>query len=168
MHQEDRTGTGTTSLHGVSLKARNVSDFFPLLTSKLVRFKSVLAEYQWMKAGETNIHSLQTQDGKHVGIWDAWADEEGELGPVYGKQWRDCHGVDQLQKVLVGLQSAPFSRRHMINSWNVADLDKMALPPCHFNVQFLVRQSHAICFGGQSHTNGGWYKITPLPPRQGW
>lgn len=130
----DRTGTGTRSQFGRMLTA-DLSREFPILVTKPVAWKTCLHELLWMISGETNVKPLQEQ-GVH--IWDAWADENGELGPVYGAQWRNADGVDQLANVIESLRKDPFSRRHVISSWNVSWLDKMRLPPCHYTFQFYV------------------------------
>jgi thymidylate synthase len=138
----DRTGTGTRSLFGHQMRF-DLSDGFPLLTNRKIHTRSVIHELLWFIKGETNIKYLQ--DNK-VTIWDEWADSEGNLGPVYGKQWRrwegpDARVVDQLQGVIDQIQRDPNSRRHIVSAWNVADIPQMALAPCHVMFQFYVSQS---------------------------
>ena len=130
----DRTGVGTRSKFGPVLTA-DLSREFPILITKPVAWKTCIKELLWMISGSTNVRPLQEQ-GVH--IWDAWADEQGELGPVYGAQWRNADGVDQIANVIESLRKDPFSRRHVISSWNVGWLDKMRLPPCHYAFQFYV------------------------------
>jgi len=130
----DRTGVGTRSKFGPVLPA-DLSREFPILITKPVAWRTCLKELLWMISGSTNVRPLQEQ-GVH--IWDAWADENGELGPVYGAQWRNADGVDQIANVIESLRKDPFSRRHVISSWNVGWLDKMRLPPCHYAFQFYV------------------------------
>ncbi len=136
----DRTGTGTLSLFAEHL------DFdlthFPLLTTKKVHFKSIVIELLWFLKGETNIRFLKENK---VSIWDEWADEEGELGPVYGKQWRNWNGIDQIAEVIMDLKNNPHSRRHIVSSWNVSDIPFMALPPCHCLFQFYVSDGALSC-----------------------
>ncbi|MFN3229488.1 MAG: thymidylate synthase, partial [Asticcacaulis sp.] len=138
--REDRTGTGTLGLFGRQIRF-DLSDGFPLLTTKKVHFKSVALELLWFLRGETNVRWLQERG---VSIWDEWADPvTGELGPVYGKQWRswaapDGGTVDQMAKLVTALKTNPYSRRHVISAWNPAEVDAMALPPCHCLFQFHV------------------------------
>lgn len=137
----DRTGTGTRSLFGIQLRY-SLSDGFPLLTTKKVHFKSILHELLWFIRGETNVGYLR-ENG--ITIWDEWADSEGNLGPVYGAQWRswpaaDGTTIDQLAQVVDQLRTAPNSRRILVNAWNVGLLPQMALPPCHLLFQFYVAQ----------------------------
>ncbi len=139
--KEDRTGTGTLSLFGWQMRF-DLSQGFPLVTTKRVHLKSVVHELLWFLRGETNVSSLQ-QAG--VTIWDEWADERGELGPVYGKQWRDWvtadgRHIDQMSQVVEGLKKNPDSRRLLVSAWNVGELDQMALMPCHAFFQFYVAQ----------------------------
>ena len=132
----DRTGTGTLSCFG--LQARyDLREGFPLVTTKKVLFKAVVRELLWFLRGSTNIHDDLTQ---HTPIWDAWADEKGELGPIYGYQWRNWNGqgIDQIQTVLDQLRDQPESRRIIVNAWNVGQIDQMALPPCHTMFQLYV------------------------------
>lgn len=142
----DRTGTGTRSLFGVQMRF-DLAEGFPLLTTKKLHFKAIAYELLWFLAGQTNIRSLQAQ-GIH--IWDAWADAEGELGPVYGAQWRawpDGRGghIDQMQEVVQRLKTDPFSRRLVVSSWNPAQIKEMALPPCHMLFQFYVAENRLSC-----------------------
>lgn len=136
----DRTGTGTRSVFGYQMRF-NLREGFPLVTTKKLHTRSIIHELLWFIAGETNIRSLNEHG---VTIWDEWADEQGELGPVYGHQWRSWPDhrtggtIDQLRGVLEQLRSAPHSRRHIVTAWNPADLPEMALPPCHALFQFYV------------------------------
>lgn len=137
--KEDRTGTGTISIFGHQ-ERYNLADGFPLLTTKKLHLKSIIHELLWFLKGDTNIHYLQ-QNG--VRIWNEWADENGELGPVYGHQWRswpDYQGgtIDQIQQVVDTLKTNPNSRRMIVSAWNVAEVNEMALPPCHTMFQFYV------------------------------
>lgn len=144
----DRTGTGTISAFGDVLRY-NLADGFPLITTKKVPFRLVAAELLWFLSGETNIQPLLDQD---VHIWDEWADEHGELGPVYGKQWRawergygDGTQVDQIADVIEEIKTNPDSRRMTVSAWNVAELEQMALPPCHAFFQFNVTNGKLSC-----------------------
>jgi thymidylate synthase len=142
----DRTGTGTLSVFGYQMRL-DLSRGFPLLTTKKVHFKSVVYELLWFLKGETNIRYLKEHG---VTIWDEWADEEGELGPIYGKQWRswsapDGSTIDQLSRVLKEIRETPYSRRLVVSAWNVADLPKMALAPCHVLFQFYVQDGKLSC-----------------------
>ena len=144
--KEDRTGTGTLSIFGPQLRF-DLNEGFPLLTTKKVHFKSVVYELLWFITGSTNVQYLQ-ENG--VSIWDEWADAEGELGPVYGKQWRrwqktDGSTVDQLAEVVDQLRRNPDSRRLLVSAWNVADIPSMALPPCHAFFQFYVSDNKLSC-----------------------
>ena len=137
----DRTGTGTRSIFGAQLRY-NLAESFPLLTTKKVYFHAVLGELLWFLKGESNIKFLQ--DNK-VRIWNEWADDNGELGPVYGVQWRswptpDGQHIDQIQQALDTLKNNPDSRRNLVSAWNVAELDKMALMPCHLLFQLYVAE----------------------------
>lgn len=143
---EDRTGTGTLSVFGRQLRF-NLVDGFPLLTTKRVHFRSVAGELLWMLSGSTNVKDLQALG---VSIWDEWAQEDGELGPVYGRQWRRWDGqwpvyTDQIAALIEGIKEDPQSRRHLVSAWNVADLPDMALPPCHYAFQFYVRGGRLSC-----------------------
>lgn len=135
----DRTGTGTLSVFGNQMRF-DLTDGFPLLTTKKLHLKSIIYELLWFLKGDTNIGFLK-QHG--VSIWDEWADENGDLGPVYGHQWRswpDYHGgtIDQIRNVIEQIRHTPDSRRMIVSAWNVAEVDKMALPPCHTMFQFYV------------------------------
>jgi thymidylate synthase len=142
----DRTGTGTISVLGGQLRF-DLKDSFPLITSKKVHFKSVVYELLWFLKGDTNVKYLQDNG---VRIWNEWADEDGNLGPVYGKQWRNWEtpngkSVDQIQNVLDTLKSNPDSRRMIVNAWNVGELGEMALTPCHCLFQFYVADGKLSC-----------------------
>lgn len=144
--KSDRTGTGTISVFGYQMRF-NLSDGFPLLTTKKVHMKSIIHELLWFINGDTNIKYLNDNG---VTIWDEWANKDGELGPVYGKQWRSWHSsdgrvIDQLSELIEGLKNNPDSRRHIISAWNVGDLNKMALPPCHALFQFYVADGKLSC-----------------------
>lgn len=134
----DRTGTGTISLFGKQIR-HDMSDGFPILTTKKVAWKTMVTELKWFLRGDTNIKYLQDNNCK---IWDGDYDRsgrtDGELGPIYGKQWRDWNGYDQLEQLIVGLIKEPNSRRHLISAWNVDDLGEMTLPPCHYSFQCYV------------------------------
>jgi thymidylate synthase len=142
----DRTGTGTLSVFGRQLRF-GLADSFPLLTTKKLHTKSILYELLWFLRGDTNIKWLQERG---VTIWDEWADENGNLGPVYGYQWRhwrtpDGREIDQIAQVISSLRKKPDSRRHIVSAWNPADVDKMALPPCHALFQFYVANGRLSC-----------------------
>ena len=142
----DRTGTGVRSLFGRQIRF-DLSRGFPLLTTKRVHFKSVAVELLWFLRGGTNVRWLQERG---VTIWDEWADAEGELGPVYGHQWRswaapDGRSIDQIAKLVEGLKANPSSRRHVVSAWNPAEVDDMALPPCHCLFQFFVADGRLSC-----------------------
>ena len=142
----DRTGTGTLSLFGAQLRF-DLQQGFPLLTTKKVHLKSIIHELLWFLKGDTNIAYLKDHDVK---IWDEWADENGELGPVYGYQWRswpaaDGRHIDQISKVLEEIQRNPDSRRLIVSAWNVADIERMALAPCHAFFQFYVADGKLSC-----------------------
>ncbi len=144
--KSDRTGTGTVSIFGAQLRF-NLNEGFPLITTKKVHLKSIIHELLWFIKGETNIQYL-TENG--VSIWNEWADENGNLGPVYGKQWRswpsaDGKTIDQLAEVIETLKNNPDSRRIIVSAWNVAELDKMALMPCHSFFQFYVADNKLSC-----------------------
>jgi thymidylate synthase len=142
----DRTGTGTISVFGYQMRF-NLEEGFPLLTTKKLHLKSIIHELLWFIAGDTNIRYLKENGVK---IWDEWADSDGNLGPVYGCQWRswptsDGRKIDQLLNVINSLQKSPDSRRHLVCAWNVGELDKMALPPCHILFQFYVAEGRLSC-----------------------
>ena len=137
----DRTGTGTRSVFGYQMRL-NLQDGFPLLTTKRVHFKSIVHELLWFLRGETNIGYLRDNG---VTIWDEWADEHGDLGPIYGKQWRDWDGHDQIAHVLHLLKTDPDSRRMIVSAWNVGELADMALMPCHTLFQFYVAGGRLSC-----------------------
>ncbi len=142
----DRTGTGTLSIFGYQMRF-NLAAGFPLVTTKKVHFRSIAHELLWFLRGDTNIAYLH-ENG--VTIWNEWADEQGELGPVYGSQWRSWRGengrsTDQLALLLDSLRHNPDSRRHIVSAWNVAALDEMALPPCHLLMQFYVADGKLSC-----------------------
>ena len=142
----DRTGTGTISVFGRQLRF-NLQDGFPLLTTKKLHIKSIIYELLWFLNGDTNIKYLN-ENG--VRIWDEWADSNGELGPVYGKQWRswvcpDGSTIDQIENVINQIKSNPNSRRLIVSAWNPADVDQMALPPCHLLFQFYVADNKLSC-----------------------
>jgi len=142
----DRTGTGTLSLFGRQLRFP-LGEGFPLLTTKKLHFKSILYELLWFLRGDTNVRWLQERG---VSIWDEWADEKGELGPVYGYQWRhwrtpDGREIDQIKDLIKNITTKPDSRRHLVTAWNPADVDKMALPPCHALFQFYVANGKLSC-----------------------
>lgn len=144
--KEDRTGTGTISTFGYQMRF-NLQEGFPLLTTKKVHLKSVIHELLWFIQGNTNVKYLQ-ENG--VRIWNEWADEDGNLGPIYGHQWRSWTGADgrthdQLKEVIEQIKTNPNSRRLIISAWNVGDLDKMALPPCHTLFQFYVVDGKLSC-----------------------
>ena len=144
--KNDRTGTGTLSVFGAQLRF-DLNAGFPLLTTKKVHLKSIIHELLWFLKGDTNIKYLKDNG---VGIWDEWADAQGNLGPVYGYQWRswpapDGSHIDQISQVLEQLRKNPDSRRMIVSAWNVADLDKMALMPCHAFFQFYVANGKLSC-----------------------
>src|SRR5437660_837577 len=144
--KSDRTGTGTLSVFGRQLRFA-LDESFPLLTTKKLHLKSILYELLWFLRGDTNVRWLQERG---VSIWDEWADERGELGPVYGYQWRHWRTpeggeIDQIAQVVSNIRNRPDSRRHLVSAWNPADVDKMALPPCHALFQFYVAQGRLSC-----------------------
>ena len=142
----DRTGTGALSVFGYQMRF-DLGQGFPAVTTKKLHFKSIIHELLWFLRGDSNIRYLQDHG---VSIWDEWADEEGELGPVYGSQWRSWRGadgavIDQIAKVVEQIKHNPDSRRLVVSAWNVAELDKMALPPCHALFQFYVSEGVLSC-----------------------
>lgn len=144
--KSDRTGTGTLSLFGHQMRF-DLTEGFPLVTTKKLHLKSIVHEVIWFLRGDTNIRYLK-ENG--VSIWDEWADENGDLGPVYGAQWRswpapDGSSIDQIAKLIDGLRRNPDSRRHIVTAWNPAEVDKMALPPCHCLFQFYVADGRLSC-----------------------
>ena len=146
VRKEDRTGTGTLSVFGYQMRF-NLADGFPAVTTKKLHFRSIIHELLWFLQGSTNIQYLHDN---RVTIWDEWADENGDLGPVYGYQWRswpDGNGrsIDQISQLINSLTHNPDSRRHIVSAWNVADVDNMALPPCHLLYQFYVAEGKLSC-----------------------
>lgn len=144
--KSDRTGTGTLSVFGYQMRF-DLSEGFPLLTTKKLHTRSIVHELLWFLKGETNVRYLRENK---VTIWDEWADENGELGPVYGKQWRSWQGADgktydQIRSVIEQIRKNPDSRRLIVSAWNVADVSKMALPPCHCLFQFYVADGKLSC-----------------------
>jgi thymidylate synthase len=144
--RQDRTGTGTIGVFGYQMRI-NLEEGFPLLTTKKLHLRSIIHELLWFLKGDTNIKYLKKNK---VSIWDEWADEYGELGPIYGYQWRSWPGTDgkhydQISELIHGIRTNPYSRRHIINAWNVGDIDKMALPPCHVLFQFYVSNGKLSC-----------------------
>ena len=142
--QQDRTGVGTLSVFGHQMRF-DLAEGFPLVTTKKVHTRSVFGELLWFLRGDTNVKWLQDRG---ITIWDEWADEHGDLGPVYGYQWRswptpDGRHVDQIARLVDGIRTSPDSRRHIVSAWNVADVDDMALPPCHTLFQFYVAPSES-------------------------
>lgn len=144
--REDRTGVGTRSLFGAQVRYP-LDEGFPLITTKKMFWRGIVVELLWFLRGETNIDYLQK---RKVHIWDEWADEKGELGPVYGKQWRawqtaDGQSIDQISRLIDGIRRDPYSRRHIVNAWNVGELDQMRLAPCHVMTQFYVQDGTLSC-----------------------
>ena len=144
--KDDRTGTGTYSVFGHQMRF-TLADGFPLVTTKKMFLKGIIHELLWFLSGSTNIGYLTDHD---VHIWDEWADEHGELGPVYGSQWRSWPGpdgatIDQISKLQQAIRNNPDSRRHIVSAWNVAEVDNMALPPCHTLFQFYVADGKLSC-----------------------
>lgn len=144
--KSDRTGTGTVSLFGPQVRY-NLADGFPLVTTKKVPMRLIVEELLWFLRGESNIKSLVA---KNVHIWDEWADQDGNLGPVYGKQWRswecpDGRTIDQIQNLIQRVKAKPDDRRLIVSAWNVADIDSMKLPPCHCFFQFYVHDNKLSC-----------------------
>ena len=144
--KHDRTGTGTVSIFGHQMRF-NLQEGFPLVTTKKLHLKSIIHELIWFLSGDTNIKYLKENNVK---IWDEWADENGDLGPVYGSQWRswptpDGGHIDQIAKIIETLKTNPDSRRIIVSAWNVAEIDNMALPPCHAFFQFYVADGKLSC-----------------------
>jgi len=144
--KDDRTGTGTLSVFGYQMRC-DLRRGFPLLTTKKLHLRSIIHELLWFLAGDTNLRYLHENK---VTIWDEWADDDGELGPIYGHQWRswpkaDGGSIDQISELVAGIQRDPDSRRHIVSAWNVADLEQMALPPCHALFQFWVADGGLSC-----------------------
>lgn len=144
--KEDRTGTGTISTFGYQMRF-DLQQGFPLLTTKKLHLRSIIYELLWFLNGDTNVKYLQDNG---VRIWNEWADEEGNLGPVYGHQWRSWTGadgntIDQISELIQQIKTNPDSRRMIVNAWNVGDLEKMALPPCHCMFQFYVAEGKLSC-----------------------
>lgn len=144
--KEDRTGTGTLSIFGHQFRV-DLNDGFPLVTTKKMFVRGIVHELLWLLSGSSNISYLQEND---VHIWDEWADENGDLGPVYGYQWRSwpcANGefIDQISRVVESIRTNPTSRRHLVSAWNVEYIDKMALPPCHTFFQFYVANNKLSC-----------------------
>ncbi len=142
----DRTGTGTKSVFGYQMRF-DLSEGFPCVTTKKLHLRSIIHELLWFLQGDQNIKYLKDNG---VSIWDEWADEDGNLGPVYGVQWRnwetpDGRKIDQIKKLIDGIKNNPDSRRHIVSAWNVADVDNMALPPCHTIFQFYVADGKLSC-----------------------
>lgn len=142
----DRTGVGTLSIFGYQMRF-NLAEGFPLVTTKKLHIKSIIHELLWFLSGSTNIKYLQEND---VNIWNEWADENGDLGPVYGKQWRfwqsaDGRTIDQIKEVIKLIKTNPNSRRMIVNAWNVGELNQMALPPCHLLFQFYIAENKLSC-----------------------
>ncbi|OQY56926.1 MAG: thymidylate synthase [Candidatus Parabeggiatoa sp. nov. 2] len=176
IQKDDRTGTGTLSVFGRQLRF-DLSHGFPLLTTKKLHVRSIFYELLWFLKGQTNTKYLL--DNK-VHIWDAWADENGELGPIYGYQWRSWptpngQPIDQISHLIAQLKNNPNSRRHLVSAWNVADIDKMALPPCHILFQFYVAadklscqlyQRSADCFIGLPFNIASYALLTHLVAQQ--
>ena len=144
--KDDRTGTGTLSVFGYQMRC-DLRRGFPLLTTKKLHLRSIIHELLWFLAGDTNLRYLHENK---VTIWDEWADDDGELGPIYGHQWRSWPkagggSIDQISELVAGIQRDPDSRRHIVSAWNVADLEQMALPPCHALFQFWVADGGLSC-----------------------
>jgi len=143
--KEDRTGTGTLSVFGYQMRF-NLLEGFPLVTTKKLHLKSIIYELLWFLKGETNIKYLNDNG---VSIWDEWADENGDLGPVYGAQWRSWQSangpIDQITQLIKQIKTHPDSRRHLVSAWNVGEIENMALPPCHILFQFYVADGKLSC-----------------------
>src|SRR5438067_10311567 len=146
VRKDDRTGTGTLSLFGHQMRF-DLARGFPLMTTKRLHLKSIIHELLWFLRGDTNIKYLNDHG---VTIWDEWADEQGNLGRIYGAQWcdwrgRDGRSINQIDRVIEQIKKAPESRRHIVSAWNVGELDQMALPPCHVLFQFFVQEGELSC-----------------------
>ncbi len=146
VRKDDRTGTGTLSVFGYQMRF-DLADGFPVVTTKKLHLRSIIHELLWFLKGETNLRYLHENN---VSIWDEWADENGDLGPVYGYQWRswpaqDGRHIDQISQIIEQLKTSPDSRRIIVSAWNVGDIDKMALPPCHAFFQFYVAEGRLSC-----------------------
>ena len=146
VEKSDRTGTGTLNVFGYQMRF-NLDEGFPVTTTKKLHLRSIIHELLWFLKGHTNLEYLHQNK---VGIWDEWADENGDLGPIYGHQWRswpaaDGRQIDQIKQVLDSIVNNPDSRRHLVSAWNVGELDKMALPPCHVLFQFYVENGTLSC-----------------------
>ena len=144
--KSDRTGTGTISVFGYQMRF-NLEEGFPLMTTKKLHLKSILHELLWFISGDTNIKYLNNNG---VNIWNEWADKDGNLGPVYGYQWRswpagDGRKIDQLNDVIASIKKSPDSRRHIVSAWNAGEIDRMALPPCHILFQYYVAEGKLSC-----------------------
>ena len=139
--RNDRTGVGTVSMFGYNLRI-SLKNGFPLLTTKKLNTKAIVEELIWFLSGSTNIKNLQS---KGVRIWDSWADDNGDVGKIYGYQWRSWSGqIDQIRNLIKNLKTDPYSRRHVISAWNVGDLNQMSLPPCHLMFQFFVSHDRKL------------------------
>lgn len=146
VEKDDRTGTGTLSLFGHQMRF-DLQAGFPVLTTKKLHLRSIIHELLWFLSGDTNLRYLHENK---VSIWDEWADENGDLGPVYGSQWRSWPtpsggSIDQIERLIEGIRDNPDSRRHIVSAWNVAEIDEMALPPCHCLFQFWVHDGGLSC-----------------------
>ncbi len=154
--KSDRTGTGTRSVFGYQMRF-DLAEGFPVVTTKRLHLRSIIGELVWFLRGDTNVRWLQDRG---ISIWDEWADENGDLGPVYGHQWRswptpDGRSVDQISAVIESIRTSPDSRRHIVSAWNVAEVNDMALPPCHTMFQFYVRPA---ADGGPAHLDCQLYQ----------
>ena len=159
--KKDRTGVGTRSLFGTQLRF-DLGRGFPILTTKRVNFKAVVVELLWFLRGDTNIKYLHEHA---VHIWDEWADKDGNLGPVYGSQWRSWPApngreIDQIANLIKSLKENPDSRRHIVTAWNPAEIDQMALPPCHMSFQFYVHDGQLSCYMYQRSAD--WFLGVPF------